>query len=150
MAQLIKFIASFGYLGYSPFASGSVASVAGALMCYFFAGQTCVYIGVFLIVTALGFMVSGPMEKIEGKKDPSAVVIDEVAGSFIAFFMLPLSFSVFITAFFLFRAFDMFKIYPADKLESLGGSYGIMMDDLVAGLYTNIIMQAALRLTGAA
>jgi len=49
------------------------------------------------------------------------------------------------TAFFLFRAFDMFKIFPGNKLEGLKGSAGIMLDDLVAGVYTNIVMQLALR-----
>ena len=48
------------------------------------------------------------------------------------------------TAFFLFRAFDMFKIYPINKLEERGGGAGIMLDDIVAGIYTNIIMQIAL------
>ena len=62
--------------------------------------------------------------------------------------MLPLNFSVLITAFFLFRAFDMFKIYPAYKLEKIHGSVGIMMDDLVAGVYTCLVMHVVLRVVG--
>jgi phosphatidylglycerophosphatase A len=48
----------------------------------------------------------------------------------------------------LFRAFDMFKIWPANKFEDMGGSRGIMMDDVMAGIYTNIVLQIATRLAG--
>jgi phosphatidylglycerophosphatase A len=96
----------------------------------------------------MGFGTSGRMEKIVGKKDPSCVVIDEVAGSLVAFFLLPKTIPVLVTAFFLFRAFDMFKIYPMDKMEALPGAVGVMMDDVIAGLYTNIIMQIAVRAAG--
>ncbi len=82
------------------------------------------------------------------KKDPPCIVIDEVAGSLIAFFMLPMNWPVFWSTFFVFRAFDMFKIYPANILEKRSGSVGIMMDDIVAGIYTNLIMQIAIRLAG--
>jgi len=81
-----------------------------------------------------------------GQKDPSCVVIDEVSGIMIAFFMLPMVWPVSIITFFLFRAFDMFKIYPVNKFEEMKGGTGIMMDDIIAGLYTNITMQIAIRL----
>ena len=68
-------------------------------------------------------------------------MIDEVAGMMVAFFLLPVKWPVIITAFFLFRAFDMFKIYPVNKFEGIEGGAGVMMDDLIAGLYTNIVMQ---------
>jgi phosphatidylglycerophosphatase A len=106
------------------------------------------YIAVTVLVTMVGFLVSGRVEANLKKKDPSCIVIDEVAGGLIAFFLLPINFPVLITAYFLFRAFDMFKIYPVDRFESLPGSTGIMMDDLFAGLYTNIVMHLALRLSG--
>ena len=80
------------------------------------------------------------------KKDPSCVVIDEVSGVMIALFMLPIIPSVLFTAFFLFRAFDMFKIYPANKIEKLPSSYGIMFDDIIAGIYTNMTMHIALKI----
>jgi phosphatidylglycerophosphatase A len=59
---------------------------------------------------------------------------------------LPLSWPVVITAFFLFRAFDMFKIYPVNRLEEIPGGVGVMMDDIIAGLYTNLAMHLAIRL----
>ena len=142
--KLIQLLATFFYAGYLPLAPGSMASLAGAGICILLRSSFNLYLLLFVIISAIGFAVSGKMEKMQNDKDPSCVVIDEVAGSFIAFFMLPATWPVFITAYFLFRAFDMFKIFPANKFESFGGSLGIMSDDLVAGLYTNLIMNMAL------
>ena len=144
--QGTKFLATFFYVGYFPLAPGSMASIIGAFLCLILSENIFFYILAFLLITVVGFLAGTPMEKIAKKKDPSCIVVDEVAGSFIAFFMLPLSFPVWVTAFFLFRAFDMFKIYPANKLEEFPGSKGIMLDDLAAGLYTNLTMQAAIHL----
>ena len=95
----------------------------------------------------IGFITSDIVEKVVGKKDPSCVVIDEVSGMMIALFMLPWTPAVVVTTFFLFRAFDMFKIYPMNKLEALGGGKGIMLDDIFAGIYANLTMQIALYLS---
>jgi len=76
------------------------------------------------------------------------LVIDEVVGVMIALWGLPLTWSVMICGFFLFRAFDMFKIYPINKLEAQPGGWGIMLDDCMAGVYTNIILRIALRCAG--
>ena len=102
------------------------------------------------VLTVLGFWASGEMEDLIKQKDASCIVIDEVVGGMIAFFMLPLTPAVLFTGYFLFRAFDMFKIYPVNKFEELKGGRGVMMDDVFAGLYTNITMQIAIRLTGVA
>ncbi len=146
--KLTKLLATFFYIGAIPPAPGSVATIAGALIAIVFHGRPFMYAAVFLVITAVGFGVGGRIERMLKEKDPSCVVIDEVAGSLIAFYMLPLSLPVFLTAFFLFRAFDMFKIYPVNKMEELPGGAGIMLDDLFAGIYTNIVMHLALRLAG--
>lgn len=139
-------ICSVFYLGCGPLAPGTIASFIAVPIYLWAFTRVDIYISVFLVVTALGFIFSGRVERSLGQKDPSIVVIDEVSGALIAFFMLPPTFPVLITAFFLFRAFDMFKIYPANKLEAMHGSMGIMMDDIVAGIYTNLIMHLALSL----
>lgn len=147
--KVIKFISSFGYAGYFPVASGTFASAVGLGLCFILHKNLLLYSLVLVIITAFGFLYSGQMERIEGQKDPSAVVIDEVAGIMIAFYLLPFSsWAIVLTAFFLFRACDMFKVYPAGKFESLHGGVGIMLDDVVAGIYTNVVMQVALRITG--
>ena|SRR3989338_3929317 len=148
MSGLSKLFATFFYVGYFPVAPGSAASLLGGAFYLFLYFNVVAYLFVFIAITALGFLVCGRVENSVGKKDPSCIVIDEVAGAMIAFFMLPLNLSVFITAFFLFRAFDMFKVYPINRLEKLPGSAGVMMDDIVSGLYTNLIMQFALKVTG--
>lgn len=148
MNKKISYIAAtFFYMGQVPFAPGTFTSFAAALIAIILSSNIFLYVGFTLIAIYVGFAVCDDAEKQIGTKDPSAIVIDEVAGVMISFFMLPLSWPVIITAFFLFRAFDMFKIYPVNKFEELPGAKGIMWDDLIAGLYTNIIMHLAIRFT---
>jgi len=146
--KVIRLLSTFFYVGYCPIAPGSLASFVATLVCVLIHGLPFFQILFFVLVTYIGFQVSGPMEKLVKKEDPSCVVIDEVAGIFLSFFLIPITTATVFTTFFLFRAFYMFKIYPANKFEKLGGSKGIMMDDIVAGLYTNIIMHMAVRLAG--
>jgi len=147
-SKVIQLLATFFYIGKSPFAPGTVASFTGALLWIIFYSLPLLYVLLGIGVTLLGFLISGPMEDIMNEKDPSCVVIDEVAGVMIAFFLLPLQWPVLLTAFFLFRVFDMFKLYPVNKAEEIGGGVGIMMDDIVAGCYTFLTMQIAIRLAG--
>ena len=123
-----------------------MASLAGSIICIILNPFKGWYIFLFFLITILGFFVSDRMEDIVGQKDPSCIVVDEVSGVMISFFALPFTPAVFFTTFFLFRAFDMFKIYPVNKWEDKKGGIGVMMDDVVAGLYTNITMQIAIRL----
>jgi phosphatidylglycerophosphatase A len=146
--RIAQLITSFFGLGYFPFAAGSIASAIGGLAAYYLYGNVVLYVLLFVIVTVAGFIFSARMEKVSGEKDPSAIVIDEVSGAMIAFFLLPMSWPVFWTTFFVFRAFDMCKIYPADIYEQKPGALGVMSDDLIAGIYTNLIMQVAIRLAG--
>ncbi len=146
--QLARLIATFGYIGHFPVAPGSIASAAGVGLAFILRDQPYIFIAVVLIITVLGVLSAGIVEKMQGKKDPGCIVIDEVSGMMISLFALPLSWPVMMVGFFLFRAFDMFKIYPANKLEDMGGSVGIMADDIAAGVYTNLVLQIALRLAG--
>lgn len=81
------------------------------------------------------------------KKDAKCIVIDEVGGMLLSLIFIPHDIKLVIIAFLLFRILDMLKPYPIDALQNLKGSAGIMSDDLVAGLYTNIILQVVLRFT---
>ena len=146
--RLVRLIATFFYIGQIPVAPGSLATAAAVWLAFLLQPSIALYLLVLAVVTVLGFMVSGRMEELEKQKDPSCVVIDEVAGCLIAFFLLPLSTPVVGTTFFLFRAFDMFKIYPVNRFEERPAAQGIMLDDIVAGIYTNLTMQVAIRLAG--
>ena len=146
--HLARLLSTFFYVGNVPVAPGSLASLAGTLLAVVFHGNPAIYIVFWGAITLVGFAVSTRAEKLFGRKDPSCIVIDEVSGVLLAFFALPLTPAVIVTTFFLFRAFDMFKIYPVNRFEELPGAVGIMADDLWAGLYTNIVMQLAIRWAG--
>lgn len=146
--KLVRMLSTFFSVGNFPVGPGSMASAVGVLLYMAVEKVFVLYALLLIIVCVVGFKVSGRMEDLLKAKDPSCIVIDEVAGVLIAFFALPLTWPVIITAFFLFRAFDMFKLYPVNKFDDMGGGYGIMMDDIVAGIYTNLTMQLALRWAG--
>jgi len=146
--SFIRLFATFFYMGYFPIASGTFASVLGMGLAYLVRDNPFGYSFCLAVLVGVGFLTSGKMEKNEGHRDPSCVVIDEVAGALVAFFLLPFRWPVILTTFFLYRALDMFKICGIAKIEKRAGSLGIMGDDLLAGLYTNVIMQVALRLAG--
>ena len=93
----------------------------------------------------MGFLTAGRAEKIFQEKDSNKIVIDEVAGLLLAFWGLELDWTLIITGFFLFRALDAVKAFPANQLEKLAGSPGVMGDDLVAGFYTNVVLQIVTR-----
>ena len=103
---------------------------------------------VIVIVMFCGIWAASRTERVLKVKDPGKVVVDEVAGQFIALVPLPLTRIgpwpiLVILAFLLFRFFDIVKPYPARKLESLHGGLGIMLDDVVAGIYAAVVVALA-------
>ncbi len=97
------------------------------------------------IVAAIivGIPVSTQIEKMDGISDPGYVVIDEAAGQWISFLFIPLPVLfqhpwLFVAGFILFRLFDITKPFPVKTMEKFPGGYGIMMDDIIAGLYTSL------------
>jgi len=145
---LIKGVATVAGVGYLPIAPGTWATAVGVIIAYFLGNNLAFYSLLLIFLVFLGAMASDMMEKLLKIKDPGVVVIDEVVGVMIALWGLPLIWSVMISGFFLFRAFDMFKIYPINKLETIPGGWGIILDDCMAGVYTNIILRIALRCAG--
>jgi phosphatidylglycerophosphatase A len=109
---------------------------------YVFTPQLASMLVVIFFVTMAGIWAASRTERLLRKKDPSVVVIDEVAGQMIALlsgpFWLHTWWSV-ITAFLLFRLFDIWKPYPVRRLESLESGLGIMADDVLAGAYALIV-----------
>ena len=73
-----------------------------------------------------------------GKKDPSEVVLDEMMGYWISVLFYPFSWMIAVYAFILFRFMDIVKPYPINKLQNLRGGLGIMADDFIAGIYSNL------------
>jgi phosphatidylglycerophosphatase A len=95
-----------------------------------------------LAVTLIGIPPSTVVARESGQKDPGFVVIDEVAGQMIAMMAVPLNWKYLLASFILFRSFDIVKPFPLRRLERLPGGTGIMMDDVGAGLYALILLQA--------
>ncbi len=144
---LIKAIASVFFIGYLPLIPGTFGSVAGVGLFYLLQGSGwLIYFLCILCVIVLGLKTCGRMEKLLNKKDPSCVVIDEVMGMLIALSFLPADLKIVVLAFLIFRILDTFKPYPAARLQNLRGSAGVMLDDLIAGIYTNIVLQVILKL----
>jgi len=144
---LVKTISTFFFVGYLPLIPGTFGSIAGIGIFYLLNGIS--WPGYFLFIfclMALGLLTSGRMEKLLNKKDPGCVVIDEVMGMLIALSFLPVEPKIVILAFLMFRILDTLKPYPAGKLQDMHGAIGVMGDDLVAGIYANIVLQIILRL----
>ncbi|MDT7603169.1 MAG: phosphatidylglycerophosphatase [Acidobacteriota bacterium] len=112
--------------------------------------STLVALLLLLGVTLAGVWASSRAEKLLGRKDPAAVVIDEVAGQLIAFAFVPFTSGawVIVVGFALFRLFDIWKPYPVRRLEALESGLGIMADDVLAGFYaaTLLLLITSLRM----
>ena len=135
-----KLLGSGFYTGYIPFATGTFGTLA-ALVIYLIPGfeNPYVIIPAIVIFFIYGVYVGNKFE-IDYGKDPSECTIDEVVGTWISYLLLPKAIGIIVITFFLWRALDIFKPYPARKLENLNGGLGIMIDDVVSGFYTLIIM----------
>ncbi len=143
-------VSCFG-LGYSPFASGTVGTVGAvaiAYMVYPFQHESWFHFGAAMGCLAvlglvLGVALGRWAEKHYGRKDPSAFVLDELVGYWVALLRLqegvPCVKEVAV-AFFAFRLFDVIKPWPARRIESWPYGWGIMLDDVVAGLYSLILV----------
>lgn len=143
-----KFLGSGFYTGYSPFASGTVGSFA-ALLLYYIPGFEKLYIilPLTLIFFVYGIYVGNKFEKVYGK-DPSQCTIDEVVGTWISLILLPKTVFISLTAFLIWRIFDIIKPQPAKKSEQLKGGWGIMIDDVISGIYTLLTMHLLIYLIG--
>jgi len=101
-----------------------------------------------VVVTLVGIWAGSRVERVLGRKDPGVIVIDEVAGMFLSVVLLPRTIPVLVTAFLLFRLFDVWKPFPARESQALTGGVGVMIDDLIAGLYALVLVMGARALFG--
>ncbi len=112
------------------------------------AAQPWIALAVAIVVTLVGIPAATLTARGAGRKDPSQVVIDEVAGQMIALIGAPLSWKPLLAGFILFRAFDILKPPPVRQLERLPEGTGIVLDDVGAGIYALIVMQLLSRFSG--
>ena len=131
-----RFVATFFYLGKLPFAPGSWGSLGALLLWLLLPVTFSVHLSVIIILFVLGVYSSSRMAQYLDDHDPSEVVIDEVVGMGISLFMLPHSPGLYLLAFILFRGFDILKPSFIYRIQNLSGGWGIMLDDVLAGLIT--------------
>ena len=143
-----KFFGSGFYTGYSPVASGTVGSIA-AMLLYFIPGFENLYIILPAIISFFfyGVYMGTKFEAVYGK-DPAECTIDEFVGTWISLVYLPKTIGIALAAFFLWRILDIIKPQPAKMLENKKGGWGIMLDDVVSGIYTLLIMHLLVYLIG--
>jgi phosphatidylglycerophosphatase A len=141
-------LASVFGAGYAPVASGTVGSFV-TVVAIWLLPLTPLRIAVALVVVILvGIWAGSRVERVLGKKDPGVIVIDEVAGMLLSVILLPRTIPVLITAFLLFRLFDIWKPFPARESQVLTGGLGVMVDDLIAGFYALVLVMGARALFG--
>jgi len=134
--------------GYSPLAPGTAGSALGLALVVAFRQTSLkpLWLGVTLAAFAgllflVGVWSAGKAEKVFGRIDPGQVVIDEVAGQIITFLATPrVTWKGLLAGFIIFRLFDIVKPFPARRAERFPGGWGIMMDDLIAGLYSLLVL----------
>jgi phosphatidylglycerophosphatase A len=147
MHTLIMIIATGFYSGYLPKAPGTWGSLVGLAL--FFLLHTLsleVYLAVVTGIFIIGTFAAGEAEKIMDRKDPGLIVIDEIVGMLITMIAIPATPLAMALGFILFRIFDIWKPFPVNFFDQrFHGGLGIMLDDVVAGIYSLIILQLAIR-----
>jgi phosphatidylglycerophosphatase A len=145
MRRAALLIASCGGAGYFPVAPGTVGSAVGIVVDRLLraALSPLLHGMAILAISWAGTVAATAVEKDLARKDPSVVVVDELAGMLLAVYLLPLSWFGLAVGFVLFRLFDIVKPYPCRQAERLSGGIGIMTDDLIAGVYTHVLLRLA-------
>ena len=134
--------------GYAPVASGTVGSFVTVVAIWLLPVTPLRILVALIVVTVVGIWAGSRVERALGRKDPGVIVIDEVAGMLLSVILLPPTIPVLVTAFLLFRLFDIWKPFPARESQVLTGGLGVMVDDLIAGLYALVLVLGARALFG--
>jgi len=143
-------LASLFGIGFIPFMPGTFGSLAafGIYMLipasFWFYGQY-ILMGLLLVLSLAAVFISRAAEKILGE-DAGSIVIDELLGYFVATLFLPHNWLIGLYAFILFRVFDIAKPFPIYRSQRISGGWGVVIDDLIAGLYANLLIQILIRI----
>ena len=151
--RLARLIVTFFFIGHAKIAPGSVASLVTTLLFYLFAKDLIYYlfIIIILVTTVLAFFAIGIYTYKFTEKDRSEIVIDEVIGQSIALLPLlffaetnPPNFSLCIISLLFFRFFDILKPYPINKFDKMNNTFGIIFDDILAGIFSALLLTIGL------
>ena len=134
---------TFFYIGRFPFASGTLGSLVGVVLWYYLISiNFLILILFFTFYLILSFILINIYLKNSNNDDPSEVICDEIIGQLIPLSIISIADDTYLIliAFISFRIFDIFKFYPANKAEELPGASGVILDDVIAGIYSLIIV----------
>lgn len=134
------------YTGYSPFAPGTIGTIIGIPLGFSLSGfSTTSQIVVIVLLFLFFSFISGKAEEILNKKDAPSIVCDEILGFLAAMFLIPYTIFNIVVMFFLFRFFDILKPFPIRTIDQrLKNGYGIVLDDVIAGVYANLVFRIIL------
>ena len=139
--QVYHIIATLGFTGYIPYAPGTFGTAIGFLAVLFTRPDDTVLLLLSIPIIIVGTISAHQIEKVLGK-DSGHIVIDEFCGYMVSIMFVPKSTSYLIAAFILFRLFDIFKPFPINSIDrKVSGGAGVMLDDLLAGVYANLCLQ---------
>lgn len=143
---MILLFATGGGIGNIRFAPGTFGSAAAFPLCFLLSRiPSSLAIPCVVLFVVFAVRVAGEAEKLLNEKDPGCIVIDEIAGMAAALLGLPFTPASCLAGFLLFRAFDILKPFPIKLLEKrLPGGFGIVMDDVVAGMFANLVLRFGL------
>ncbi|MBI3782037.1 MAG: phosphatidylglycerophosphatase A [Deltaproteobacteria bacterium] len=146
MRSLVLFLASGGYLGYIPFASGTWGTLVGIplflLMHQLQLLSPAVYVALFVALVAGACWIAGQADVLLNEHDSHKIVIDEIVGYLAATLFLEPTVATIVAAFFIFRVLDVIKPFPAGYIDQhFPGGYGVTLDDVVSGVYTNLVVR---------
>jgi len=142
------FIATCAYVGYVPVAPGTFGSAVGVAIYYLVRRQAsaAIELGTIAVLLVIGLWAATEAEHHFGGIDPRPVVIDEVIGMLVTLALVPVNTIGVVVGFLIFRVLDVVKPWPARRLEHLPGGFGVVLDDVMAGVYGNVIMIGIARL----
>jgi phosphatidylglycerophosphatase A len=141
ICAISRAVATVGFVGYMPFASGTCGTLVAMIYIWLLKPSFIWQLTALGAVLVIGTITAGIAEKSFGEKDSQYIVIDEFAGYMCSIICLPLTPLYIIAAFLLFRVFDIVKPWPVCLFEKIGGGAGIMLDDVAAGIITNMLLQ---------
>jgi phosphatidylglycerophosphatase A len=142
MNSIFKNIATLSFIGYIPVAPGTFGTLAALILYIFLKPSLSVQVLLLCFIIPIGTVSAHRAEKALDAKDSRHIVIDEFCGYFCSLLFMPFSITYAIAAFFLFRIFDILKPFPIRRMEVVfQGGIGVMADDIMAAVYTNIILQ---------
>ena len=142
-------LSSWFGVGRLPKAPGTFGSLAALPVVLLMSGLGPVVGAVFLVVfVGLAIRAAAITEQVLGQRDPGVIVVDEVAGMLVALYLLPATWGFLAGGFFLFRLFDIVKPFPIRRLERLPGGAGVVLDDVLAGVFANLALRIGVSVWG--